>query len=212
MLKPLWMSAVVSTWSGMRGCSSSMSIKTSPQIEWGISPAHTHTHSREIYFILLGQLVFLFFSFFTTRTFPFVPPILHGLFLLWDASIFLQGLDRALTDHGLPPELTVVNDFDDNGRHVEVLPGKPLWRWQVLIVIECWLAIIAVVFLYSRRKQGCFWYGGHCGVRKWEVALFSSLETPQWDRPKQGRMAASKVNSKMLAWQCITSWASWLTC
>lgn len=52
--------------------------------------------------------------------------ILHCLFLLWGAAIVLQGLDRALSDHGLSSKLTVVDDFDDNGRHVEVLTGKPL--------------------------------------------------------------------------------------
>ena len=45
----LWVSAAGSTWSGMRGCSSSMSIKTSPEIEWGSSP--TQTHSRETHWI-----------------------------------------------------------------------------------------------------------------------------------------------------------------
>lgn len=54
--------------------------------------------------------------------------VLDCLLLLRDAAIFLQGLDRALTNHGLPPKLTVVDDFDDNGRHVKVLPGKPLRR------------------------------------------------------------------------------------
>lgn len=52
--------------------------------------------------------------------------ILHCLFLLWGAAIFLQGLDCALPDHRLSSELTVVDDFDDNGRHVEVLTGKHL--------------------------------------------------------------------------------------
>lgn len=52
VLKPLWMSAGGSTWSGMRGCSSSMSIKTSPQTEWGISPAHTHTAEKHTSFLI----------------------------------------------------------------------------------------------------------------------------------------------------------------
>lgn len=52
--------------------------------------------------------------------------ILHRMFLLWGAAIVLQGLDCALPNHGLSSKLAVVNDFDDNGRHVEVLTGKPL--------------------------------------------------------------------------------------
>lgn len=61
--------------------------------------------------------------------------VLERLFLLRDAAIFLQGLDRALTNHGLPPKLPVVDDFDDDGRHVKVLPGKPLRRLERLLVI-----------------------------------------------------------------------------
>lgn len=63
---------------------------------------------------------------FKAHTFPCVSLILHCLFLLWSAAIFLQGLDCALPNNRLPPELTVVDDFDDNGRHVEVFTREPL--------------------------------------------------------------------------------------
>jgi len=46
--------------------------------------------------------------------------------LLRRAPILLQRADGALADHRLPAELPVVDDFDDDGRHVEILSGKPL--------------------------------------------------------------------------------------
>lgn len=55
-------------------------------------------------------------------------PLLRRSFLLRDAPILLQRPDGALTDHRLPPKLTVVDDFDDDRRHVELLTGKSLRR------------------------------------------------------------------------------------
>lgn len=78
--------------------------------------------------------------------------VLHCLFLLGGAAIFLQGLDCALPDHGLSSELTVVDDFDDNGRHVEVLTGKPLetkagyYDWPCHLNAD-WLELLLVFFL-----------------------------------------------------------------
>lgn len=54
--------------------------------------------------------------------------LLRSLFFVLGAAVLLQRVDGALSDHRLPPELTVVNDFDDDWRHVELLAGKSLWR------------------------------------------------------------------------------------
>lgn len=54
--------------------------------------------------------------------------LLRRSLLLREAPILLQRPDGALTNHRLPPELTVVDDFDDDGRHVELLAGESLWK------------------------------------------------------------------------------------
>lgn len=150
--KSLWVSAAGSTWSGTRGCSSSMSIKTSPLTEWGTSPTHTNTQQRKTLVVIHTWFTSPAWFLFKAHTFPFMSIVLHCLFLLRGAAIFLQGLDSALPDHGLPPELAVVNDFDDNGRHVEVLARKPLemevdyYDWPRHPNAD-WLELLSVFFL-----------------------------------------------------------------
>lgn len=173
-------SAAGSTWSGMRGCSSSStSIKTSPSIEWGISPTHTNTQPWNTLNFTLPS-----WRLCKAHTFPFMSLIHHCLLLFWREAIFLQGLDCALPDHGLSSKLTVVDDFDDNGRHVEVLTGKPLemktdyydWLlWHTTLMPTgyncCWFS-----FLSSIMKKTHFWGGviAASKIRKWHYFKLGS--------------------------------------
>lgn len=63
-----------------------------------------------------------------SRTSPFASLLLRLSFRLWEAAELLQRADGALTHHGLPPKLTVIDDFDDDRRHVKVLDGESLGR------------------------------------------------------------------------------------
>lgn len=63
-----------------------------------------------------------------SRTPPLSSFLLRRSFLLRDTPIFFQRPDCALTDYWLPPKLTVVDDFDDDGRHVKFLTREMLWR------------------------------------------------------------------------------------
>lgn len=71
-----------------------------------------------------------------SRTSPFPSVLLRLSFQFWEAAELLQRADGALTHHGLPPKLTVVNDFDDDWGHVKVLNGEPLGRKEPINALK----------------------------------------------------------------------------
>lgn len=127
------------TWSGTSGSSSSTSMKTSPEVGRDGSPSNTNGGLTAS-----PQRVTQVFDLTLRHRFCLTSPLLlfllllslqQSLLLLLGAAVVLQEPDGALTDHGLPPKLTVVDDFDDDGGHVELLTGeslgkegRPVWK------------------------------------------------------------------------------------
>lgn len=101
------------------------------------------------------------------RTSPFPSLLLRFPFCFWEAAELLQRADCALTHNRLPPKLTVVNDFDDDWRHVKVLDGEPLGRngtiqwWEKL---SRWSPSDAYLMISALQNVSCWSFQGHEGL------------------------------------------------
>lgn len=93
-----------------------------------LSPLQTHTHTKTKTVEIFLESENLPRADAASPTSPVRSLLLQPSFLLWPAPELLQRTDGALTHHRLPPELAVIDDFDDDGRHVKVLDREPLGR------------------------------------------------------------------------------------
>lgn len=96
-------------------------------MNWGVSPTHANTQQKVIFNTYYqSSSVFFHLPMSPSLTSPFLLLLRRRSLLLRDAPVLLQRPDGALADHRLPAELTVVDDFDDDWRHVELLAGESL--------------------------------------------------------------------------------------
>lgn len=94
--------------------------------------------------------------------------LFYGLLILVlrQASVLLQRADGALTHHWPPSKLSVVDHFDHQWRHIEVLPGQPLGmqnsscRSNVILIFSQLIQLNSLVLKTFTDRLTCRIKGG----------------------------------------------------